>query len=658
VRRLLESLARPAPVLLVLDDVHWAEPALLDLVDYLEGRTEGPLLVLCLARREVERTPGQVFALDRLADEETRAIVAGTAKLDEATQARVVAAAEGNPLYAEQLATFAAESGEGLPPSLEAVLAGRLGRLQPPERRVLQRAAVLGREFTVGGVAALAQAEVTRELLSLARAGFVHPAPADPGEDGYTFHHVLLRDAAYAGLTKADRAELHERAAAWVDRDGPGDDATAGYHLEQAVRWRRELDQDNGDLAAVAGERLGEAGMRAWRASDAHAAIGLLERAVSLLPQSERRAELSLELSLAHRISGHVDEAARAATTAEDGARAAGSERLLARLECERAQTSLMSGDLTLDAAAATVANAMPAIRSAGDSRGLARAELILSNVHWFACRLEELAAAAARAETHYREAGFSGGVAVGIQAEALYHGPTPVPQALARCTELLDRLPKGPAQAVAMTVLGGLRGLEGDLDDARSLLAHARSLFEEFGNEGGILTTWTSYVVELEATIGDPAAAGEAARSNVERLMAMRDIAHATSHAALFSYGLLDAGEAEEAERCVAVAEAHRLGSDVYTQFMSRGARARLLAREGEFDAAEAAALDALAIVELTDALRDRARLHLALGEVLHLAGRRREARSQVVLARKLLRQKGARALLDRHRLPVAVRP
>ena len=194
------------------------------------------LLVLCLARPELDRPLGERLALGALGEEEARAIVAGTAVVDEETRERIVELAEGNALYAEQLASFAADGGEGLPPTLEAVLAGRLGRLDPAERSVLQRAAVVGREFSLGAVAALADGEVAPELLSLSRAGFIHPAAAaDPGDDGYTFHHVLLRDAAYGSLTKADRADLHERTAAWIDRDGPGDDAIAGYHLEQAV---------------------------------------------------------------------------------------------------------------------------------------------------------------------------------------------------------------------------------------------------------------------------------------------------------------------------------------------------------------------------------------------------------------------------------------
>ena len=349
VRRLLEALARTQPVLLVLDDVHWAEPALVDLVDYLADRADAPLLVLCLARPELERPLGEPLALGPLGEDEARAIVAGTAEVDEETRERIVELAEGNALYAEQLASFAAEGGEGLPPTLEAVLAGRLGRLDPAERAVLQRAAVVGREFSLGAVAALADGEVARDLLALSRAGFVHPAAAaDPGDDGYTFHHVLLRDAAYASLTKADRADLHERAAAWIDRDGPGDDAIVGYHLEQAVRYRRELGENADELAATAGERLGEAGMRVWRHERRRRrGRACSTRATALLPAGARRAALLWELAIALRLRNRWPKArartgrgrSRCARRPGPRRRSRGSQRSEPRSDCSAASS-------------------------------------------------------------------------------------------------------------------------------------------------------------------------------------------------------------------------------------------------------------------------------------------------------------------------------
>jgi len=651
-RRLLEALARPQPVLLVLDDVHWAAPALVDLVDYLAERADARLLVLCLARPQLERSLGDRLELGPLDENETRAVVAGTAELNEETSARIAELAEGNALYAEQLATFAHEGGEGLPPTLEAVLAGRLGRLGPEERAVLQRAAVIGREFSLGAVAALVGGEVARELLSLTRAGFVLAGPsADPSDDGYTFHHVLLRDAAYATLTKADRADLHERVAAWIDRDGRGDDAIAGYHLEQAVRYRRELGQDADQLAAVAGARLGDAGVRVWRTNDVAAAVGLLDRAVALLLPGERRAELQLERSLALHLQDRPEEAEESMRSAERYADTAGSKRLRARADCERAQTRLMSGELKLDEAVAIIATAIPALEAAGDSRGLARAEMVLSNVHWFAGRHDELADAAVRAERHYRDAGSSAGTAIGLQAEALYWGGVPVPRALELCAELLERIPDQRAQATTTAVIAALRALEGNAVDARLLLAHARWLYEETGNESGLLTTWTPYYIEAESIVGDADAALAAGRSSIDRLLAKGDVAHAASQAVLLAHLLLDEGDTDGADGFVRVAEAHALPSDVLSQLMSRGARARLLARAGVTVAAEKMARDAVTLASFTDALRERARAHISLGEVLQLAGRTSEARAEATTARNLLKKKGASALLHRDR-------
>ena len=360
VRRLLEALS---PALLILDDVHWAEPALLDLVDYLGERATGSLLVLCLTRPELDRSFGETVQLGPLDDEHARQIV--PPELDEETRERIVGLAEGNALYLEQLASFAGEGGEGLPPTLEAVLAGRLGRLDRPERTILQRAAVVGREFSLGAVAALTDGDVTHSLLTLSRAGIIHPAAAaDPGDDGYTFHHVLLRDAAYASLTKADRADLHLRTAAWLDRNGPGDDALVGYHLEQVVLCRRELGEDADELAAAAGERLGEAGMRVWRTNDARSASGVLARAVALLPESARRAELLYEWSLTLRSQELSKEADDALAGAKRDAVATGATNIDARVAAERDYLRFFENELALTDAVASLDDATETLRS------------------------------------------------------------------------------------------------------------------------------------------------------------------------------------------------------------------------------------------------------------------------------------------------------
>jgi DNA-binding SARP family transcriptional activator len=661
VRRLLEALARGRPVLLILDDVHWAEPALLDLFDYLVGRiTEAPVLVVLLARPELQWLGGEQLQLGPLTPDETRQLVAGLADLDPGTQDGVVALADGNALYAEQLAAFAAEHGAGLPATLEAVLAGRIGQLAASERQVIQRAAVAGREFTRSVVAALSDQPIDVALSSLSRRNLIHPtAIAEPGDDGYRFHHVLLRDAAYATLTKAERASLHERVADWLDRDRDGDDALTGYHLEQAALLRRELGDNADELAAHAGERLGRAGMHVRRTKDLATAIGLLQRAVALLPATESRALFRHEYSAALRQNDRPEEAADALARALSDAIEAGSRTIRARVECQRAITRLLAGDFPLDRAEDMIAKQIPVLRAAADPGGLASAEIGLCAVHWFACRYDELAAAAARAKMLYRGSGLiSSGVAAGYQAELLYFGATPVAAAIESCAALLDWSPNQATRALTTAVMGGLQALAGNITDAQLLIAHARSLYEEIGFETALLLAWTALFVEVEAMAGNRDAAKAAARATVERLRATGDFAHASARALQLADLLLDEDDTDEADHYVRMAEEKALEGHVFLQFRRRSARARILARMQKTPEAIALAREAVAIATPTDALLDRARAHFALAEALELAGQTKHARAEMTAGRKLLRQKGATALLNRHRTPMLTAP
>ncbi len=652
VRRLLEALGRTRPVLLALDDVHWAEPALLDLVDYLADRAEAPVLVLCLARPELERPLGETLRLGPLDAEDTRAVVTGTAELPEDTQERIVRLAEGNALYAEQLAVFAAEGGEGLPPTLEAVLASRLGRIEPAERAVLQRAAVVGREFSRDAVAALAEDDVVRHLLALSRRGLVHPAPgAGPGDDAYTFHHVLLRDAAYESLTKADRADLHERCAAWLDRNGPGDDVIAGYHLEQAALLRRELGEDAEALAVAAGQRLGEAGMRVWRTNDVSAATTLLARATQLLPRGRRRGELLWELSLALRAHGGPADAVTRMAEARAEADELRDAALGARVAAETARLRLAAGEISLESATVALSKAVETLRSAGDERGLGRALLALSGVHTFGCNMSEWEVAAAEAAVHYVRAGFSPASCIGGQAEAVYHGPVPVSEAKSRCRALIESARDPMTEANVAAVLGALHALDGEATEGRLLVDRARGLFDDLGNRLGAVMALAPLRIDVEVFGGDLEEAERIARASFDALTAggAASRAYSSSRAVQLADLLLDRGRTEDAKAFIDYASEHAVPFDVYVQFMRRSTAARYLVRAGDPEGAEALAREAVAISSLTDALRDRARTHAALAEVLVIAGRGTEAPAERDEARRLLELKEARALLTR---------
>ena len=275
-RKLFESAARRRPLVLVFEDIHWAEPKLLDLLEYLVGwSSSAPIMLLCLARPElVERRPGwtgerpntNALVLEPLAEPEVGALMdnlLGSALLEGATARRIAEAAEGNPLFVEELLRMLIDEGvlvfrDGVwvpvrdlsdlaaPPTISAVLAARLDRLEPEEQTIVQCAAVMGKQFWWGAVRELAppelRAEVSGWLQSLVRKHLVVPDEALGlvGEDGFRFSHILIRDAAYASLPKSRRADLHERFAEWLERKA-GDRAAEyaeilGYHLEQAYR--------------------------------------------------------------------------------------------------------------------------------------------------------------------------------------------------------------------------------------------------------------------------------------------------------------------------------------------------------------------------------------------------------------------------------------
>jgi class 3 adenylate cyclase/predicted ATPase len=262
IRKLLEAVARERPLVVVLDDVHWAEPTLLDLVEHvLEFTEDAPLLVVGLARPEFfeqrplwasQREEFALIRLEPLTEAQAEALIDALAT-DKAFSAeirnRIGAASEGNPLFVEQMVAMLAENGHAengyaVPPTIQALLAARIDELSPDERSVIEPAAVIGQEFWREAlvelspedlaVSASLQRLIRKELIGRARSSFAE-------EDAFRFRHILIRDAAYSGIAKSRRAELHERFADWLERTMPEYEEIVGYHLEQAYRYREEL---------------------------------------------------------------------------------------------------------------------------------------------------------------------------------------------------------------------------------------------------------------------------------------------------------------------------------------------------------------------------------------------------------------------------------
>jgi class 3 adenylate cyclase len=322
-RKLFEVLANERPLVLVLEDIHWAEPTLLDLIEHIvEWTREAPMLIVCVARPDLldERPgwPGELIELDPLPSEDAETLVAMLAAgVDPAIRVRAIEVAEGNPLFLEQLLALAEEDGHELavPDTIQALLSARLDRLAPGERALLESAAVVGKEFWRSALLHLSApgAEVSALLQRLVRRRLIQPERSSlPGEDAFRFGHILIRDATYSGIPKELRAELHERFADWLDESESPYEEIVGYHLEQAYRYRAELSPMSQALRAL-GDRasglLAQAGEHALLRADNAAAANLLDRARSLESDDTRRFTLSVWLAEALQFTGKLEQA-------------------------------------------------------------------------------------------------------------------------------------------------------------------------------------------------------------------------------------------------------------------------------------------------------------------------------------------------------------
>ena len=675
VRRFLEALALEHPLIVVLEDIHWAEPTLLDLVEYLDAWTaEAPLLVLCLARRELlDERPGwggadRALSLSPLGDEEAGALVAEIAgdELDEGGRARIVEVAEGNPLFLEQLLAFTEEAGAGalaaVPPTVEALIAGRLDGLEPEDRALLERAAVIGREFSRSALVHLSPpaelAALDSRMSVLVRRGLLRPARADV-EDTHRFHHVLVRDVTYAGITMETRADLHERFATWLEqREGP--DEILGYHLEQAHHFGTQLRPNDPGLPALAkraGDRLSAAGIRAFKAADIPATVNLLSRAVSLLPgEDPGRVELLCELGLAQRSAGDVSGAKETLNEAVAQAEERGNREIELRARIERAHIHLFT-DREADSAdlLELAQRALPVFEEAGDERSLGRAWRQVSYVSGaMQGRCAEWLAAAEEAVVHYRRAGWSTSGCLAEVSAALFYGPTPVPEGIERCEALLNDATDRVGTANVLVFLGGLNALTGSFDSAIRSVTDAETIYRELGEIYALADNSGRILGKIHVLAGDFSAAEDVFRECCEWFDRVKDEAALSSMSAELGQALYALGRFEEAGEWCRLSEERAPAGDVLAQFAWRGLQGKLFAREGLGAQGEAIAWESVRLAEQTDALSHHGEALLDYAHVLCLRDRQDEASAWIRQALELFERKqnevsaaAARALL-----------
>ena len=692
VRKFLEGLGRETTLIVTLDDMHWAEPTLLDLVEYLAGFSQGvPMLILCLARKDLldsRPTWGQgatSIMLEPLKPEEVHQLIANLVGADEGfpdgVKRAIVQAAEGNPLYVEEILkmliddrVLAKEDGRwslagelrdvSIPPTIHALVAARLDRLGAQEQAVTQRASVIGKTFWWGAVSHLSpesqRPRVGHHLQTLSRKELVMPdASTFAGEDAFRFAHIMIRDAAYQAMSKETRGDLHEQFAQWL-RDRAGDrereyEEILGYHFEQAFKLRDELgksDEKTEALMKEAVDRLASAGTRAFGRSDMPAASNLLGRAARLLPiRDPRRAELTLMWIDALIELGELTQAQELVEQLKKVGKATKEERVEARADLDMALIrSYTDVEGWREHARAEVERLLPVFEKHEDHTGLARAHFLVAQAFWDEYKMGDAEKALEEALKHARsgeEKTHDEAKILSALTAILFWGPTSAEKAVEVATGIIEESGGNRfVQATSQLRTGGLKAMVGDFDEARELIAAARAQFEELGQSFPLArSSHEAGMVELLA--GDAEAAEKELRSGMAALDAMGEKAFLSTSGAMLARALNAQERYDDAEEATRISE-ESAGDDPSMKAEWGPARAVALARRGQADEAQKMARDALEMASEPEDVLIRGYALQSLAEVLITAGKNDEAKPLLDEALALYEGKGVVPLIE----------
>ena len=688
IRRLFEAMAAERPLVVVFQDLHWAEPTLLELIEHLSESASGPIVVVCPARPELdamrpefeEKTDAERIELGALSAADVQKLVDELlgGEIGDEVRARVAEAAGGNPLFVEQFVSMMVDErllrlDDGrwtptesldevtVPPTLAALLGARLDQLQPHELAVLEPASVIGMVFPKRALEELVDPDVVSQVdlrisslavKQLIREELTH---AIAGES-YRFGHVQIREATYRRLLRRERAILHERFVEWGERLSRERDRETefeeiiGYHLEQAYIYYSELgplDRHGRELGARAAERLSASGRRALARGDMPAAASLLQRAAAVLPARDparldllpELAETLVDVGVFEHAQRYLDEALEAGIETDDAI-------LRARARLMRLQLESQSGESQAwaDRVLSEGEQAIPVFEEAQDHKDLAMAWRLIAWAHGTRCNYNEAAKAARRAVDEARVADDhrQRRRAASQFAVACLYGPMPVAEAIERCEEIVaeagaDRRTIG----LVTSLLARLYAMRGDFDEARRLYGKARITLEEMGRS--VIANSTSLdSCGVEMLAGDPAAAERELRRDFDALTAMGERYLLSTLAAELARATDAQGRHEEALDLTLLAEQVSAEDDITSQALWRVVRGKILARQGHAEEALALASAGLDLLHQTDAsvVRDEGLVDVA--EVMRLCGDPDGARELLREALGLLERKG----------------
>jgi class 3 adenylate cyclase/tetratricopeptide (TPR) repeat protein len=667
-RRLLESRAAERPQVVVIDDLQWAEPVFTDLVEHVaDFSRDAPVFLLCVARTELldvrpDWGGGKLNATSLLLEPlgtaecaELMERLTTNAPLDPELRDKITVASAGNPLFVEEMLAMVREhSGDGdiaVPPTIHALLQARIDSLDGDVRVVMERGAVEGEVFHRGAVAELSpdpiRLEVGSHLATLIRKELIRSTPPTfPKDEGFRFRHLLIRDAAYESLPKATRAELHERFADWLSgHDLVEGDEVVGYHLEQAHRYRVELDPSASGLSALAdraSDHLASAGRAAVDRGDFNAGRSLFRRATAILPEDDpRRLALAPDLALALWESDDLAAALRALAQA----RTTGDPVTAATATVVENSIDFMSGgSMSSNERVARLDDAYRVLDAAGHDEGLGYYWWSLAGEKWVSLHAAETVAACEQGLHHFRRAGMyrrTDDLVWWIRSAYVF-GPTPVPEALERVLALQAEAGDSlQLQAGAATTLGRLLAMQGDFEQARELYAFGRDFYVSAGMAVSAAGA-TLHGAWIEHRSGDLSAWEEHLRSGYDELDGLGNMAFFSTVAVYLAQCLYVQGRFEDArELCAVVREASPrddLINFVYADALEGG----LLSHDHRHDDAEALFRQAVDRAETTDFFFARADVRLLHAEALLRAGETTAASREAALGLALLDEKG----------------
>jgi class 3 adenylate cyclase/tetratricopeptide (TPR) repeat protein len=619
-REFVDELADVQPLVLVFEDIHWAEEPLLELIDHLaQWVRERSLLIVCLARPELlDVRPGwgggrirsTAIELEPLVREESEALAeALLAKHDvpEHARARLLEKTEGNPLFVEEtvrmLLEQGAEGSDRIPDTLQALIAARIDRLPAGEKIVLQRGSVIGRTFWAGAIDYLSAEydadELDDMLDDLLLRDFLtrEERSTITGEAAYRFKHVLIREVAYGGLSKSGRAEYHTRFAEWLREKADKELLEIrAYHLDQACTLFAELDgKPPEELARMAAKALTAAGKRALSRESNVSARKLLLRAAELEPTLERRflaARAAWQLSDLPVVRDEMTVIAQEA--AADGARDIQS----------RALTALSEVAASLDgefARAAELADEALAVVEDDDHDGqfsaldrrarVARWIGLLGEAEQFEQRAVEVARAAGRKDQEARAALQLAGIHIGRMEE------DKAEPLIDRAIELAEHSGNIVARASAAQSKGSLLRVRGDYEKAEGWFTKALDLYREAASVSEI--AWTSRMLGLVAwETGDVAKAEKLLRESIRLLAPMRERGTLCESQRYLAQLLLEEGRIDEAEKYALAARETVSAEDAVSRATTRVALAQVRAAQGRNEEAETLFSEAIEIV------------------------------------------------------------